>query len=400
VDESIADRHLKQGHTIHEFEVRQTTLDDICAEHGVTTIHFLKVDVEGHEAKVLAGMAFTEYRPWVAVVEATAPNSQVETHDAWEPRLLAHGYVFVYADGLNRFYLAQEKYEELKHAFRYPPNFFDDFERMSVHWLRHHAARLQGDLDALENERDKWLIRGNAASPGLEHDMLVALRTRYRRVRAESVLLRRQLRDQQAESKRMRDEHGDLLEAGRAARRYRMQLFAAEEQLVDKVARVDAQLREIENLREYVAALENQAAGLDAQRVDALAQAGHWKEQTETLLRSSSWRLMRPFRVARRLWSNPAAHGGRREAARRISGVALRLATKVPGARRYGGALLRRLPRMRDRLLRLHGVPSGTEQAIGVTSSGPASLSPVADMYAQALRGAHGRATRHGKGTK
>ncbi|MGB3618010.1 MAG: FkbM family methyltransferase [Catalinimonas sp.] len=36
-------------------EVRLTTIDDYCTEHAVERIHFLKLDVEGHELSVLKG---------------------------------------------------------------------------------------------------------------------------------------------------------------------------------------------------------------------------------------------------------------------------------------------------------------------------------------------------------
>jgi glycosyltransferase involved in cell wall biosynthesis len=42
--------------------------------------------------------------------------------------LLESDYLFVYADGLNRFYVACE-HLELVPAFKYPPNFFDQFEK-------------------------------------------------------------------------------------------------------------------------------------------------------------------------------------------------------------------------------------------------------------------------------
>jgi hypothetical protein len=52
--------------------------------------------------------------------------SQVESYASWEPILLNAGYQFVYADGLNRFYLANER-AGLQEAFKYPPNVFDGF---------------------------------------------------------------------------------------------------------------------------------------------------------------------------------------------------------------------------------------------------------------------------------
>ncbi|WP_052697910.1 FkbM family methyltransferase [Luteibacter yeojuensis] len=399
VDEAIAEQHLREGHVIREFEVRQLTLDDICREHGVTTIHFLKVDVEGHEAKVLAGAAFQEFRPWIALVEATAPNSQVETHHAWEPRLLAHNYTFVYADGLNRFYVANEKLDDLKDAFRYPPNFFDDYERMAVNWLRQHAQRLQSELDEAERGLDRWLLRG-AATPGDEHEMLLALRARYRRSRADCRVLQHQARVQEAELNRLQGERGELAEAGRSVRRYRMQLFAAEAKLVEKTTRLEAKDKEVAELAERVSTLSAHAQWLEEHRLAGLAEAHEWKAQLDSILLSSSWRITRPLRVARRMLSNPQAHGGRLHLAKRVSGASLRVAARLPGARRLAAAVLRRLPSVRQRLLDLRDLDANASPAPGVTPGPATALSPAAMLYSQALDSASRRTGKPTEGVR
>ncbi len=51
------------------------TLSELCVEAGVSTIDFLKIDVEGAESEVLAGMDFKRWRPRVVVIEAIAPGS-------------------------------------------------------------------------------------------------------------------------------------------------------------------------------------------------------------------------------------------------------------------------------------------------------------------------------------
>ena len=84
------------------------TLDDLCAEHGLDDVDFLKIDVEGAEADVLHGADFGRWRPKVIVVEAVTPGAGEPAWEAWEPHLLASGYRFALFDTLNRFYVAEE----------------------------------------------------------------------------------------------------------------------------------------------------------------------------------------------------------------------------------------------------------------------------------------------------
>ena len=85
-----------------------TTLAALCSAHRVGEIDFLKVDVEGAEADVLAGNDWARFRPKVVVLEAVAPGTGAPAWDVFEPFLLARGYSFVLFDTLNRFYVAGE----------------------------------------------------------------------------------------------------------------------------------------------------------------------------------------------------------------------------------------------------------------------------------------------------
>jgi hypothetical protein len=105
-------------------------------------VHFLKVDVEGLNEAALRGNDWSKYRPWIIVVEATRPISQQESHEEWELILLTADYHFAYADGLNRYYVANE-HAELLPSFMYPPNVFDDFK-----------SNLQNQAEARANEAE------------------------------------------------------------------------------------------------------------------------------------------------------------------------------------------------------------------------------------------------------
>ena len=126
IDATIAQSHIAAGRKVIEQSVPVVPLADICAEHVHEPIHFLKIDVEGLEGAVLRGMDFQRWRPWILVIEATRPQTQLTNHHEWEPLVLGAGYRFSYFDGLNHYYVAQN-HLELMEAFKAPPNVFDDF---------------------------------------------------------------------------------------------------------------------------------------------------------------------------------------------------------------------------------------------------------------------------------
>ena len=147
LDASIAQQHVNGGLSTDVQAVEVTTLTALWRDYvpDGQAVHFLKIDVEGTEAAVLRGNDWQRNRPWVLVVEATYPMSRVETYLEWEPIVLGAGYRFVYADGLNRYYI-DPAHNELVHAFAYPPNVFDDFRRKSEIDREEKAASLEGKL--------------------------------------------------------------------------------------------------------------------------------------------------------------------------------------------------------------------------------------------------------------
>lgn len=86
------------------------TLKDICDEYVQGgAISFLKIDVEGAEYDVLVGADFKEYRPWIIIIESTEPGTDIPCYHKWEEILLSNQYHFVLAEGVNRYYVADER---------------------------------------------------------------------------------------------------------------------------------------------------------------------------------------------------------------------------------------------------------------------------------------------------
>lgn len=127
VDPSIQHSQIAPDRYSQRIRVMALTLKSALVSLRNRDIHWLKIDVEGLEEKVLKGWDSKALRPWIIVVEATIPNSSVINYASWDPILTGANYQFVYFDGLNRFYVAEE-HPELVEAFNCPPNCFDDFE--------------------------------------------------------------------------------------------------------------------------------------------------------------------------------------------------------------------------------------------------------------------------------
>jgi FkbM family methyltransferase len=89
------------------------SLAELCRTWDRAAIDFLKIDVEGAEADVIAGADWDRLRPGIVLVEAIAPLSGEPTWQHWETSLLAKGYRFALFDTLNRFYVAEERQDLL-----------------------------------------------------------------------------------------------------------------------------------------------------------------------------------------------------------------------------------------------------------------------------------------------
>ncbi|WP_166518220.1 FkbM family methyltransferase [Candidatus Blastococcus massiliensis] len=155
LDAEVAQRHREAGWPTREETVPVRRLDDVLAEHlsPEDDIHFMVVDVEGSEASTLATVDLGRWRPWVLVVEATAPNSAEPTHEQWEDTVLAAGYELCLFDGLSRFYVARE-HEELRPALGVPANPLDEFVRHREVELDRELAAARTGLTETEAERD------------------------------------------------------------------------------------------------------------------------------------------------------------------------------------------------------------------------------------------------------
>ena len=152
LNEEVAEFYKEKGREITEKEVTVLTLKQVCEKYisSEKEIHFLKVDVEGLEEKVLNGNDWHLYRPWIVVVEAVSPLTNKENYKDWEYILLSANYTFCYADGLNRFYVANE-HCKLFDAFKYPPNVFDEFILAVANDFAEYRLKAEKDIENSED---------------------------------------------------------------------------------------------------------------------------------------------------------------------------------------------------------------------------------------------------------
>ena len=191
VKEELAHDAVSRGYKVREEEVVTRRLDSILTMFDPEQIHFLKVDVEGAERDVLEGIDLTVTRPWIILVEAMAPaghpSDMVPSHEEWEYLLTETGYEYVYFDGLNRFYVAEE-HGSCADAFKFPPSYWRDwFIPYREYLLREELAQEQMDNKRLREEEKRILA--------VEKD----LTSKLQRARAQVFNLEQELKSRSAE---------------------------------------------------------------------------------------------------------------------------------------------------------------------------------------------------------
>jgi FkbM family methyltransferase len=285
--------HAEAGYEVHLRNVSCTTLDKICTDCGVKTVHFLKIDVEGSERAVLEGFSFETVRPWIVVLEATEPNSTREVSAEWEHLLVGRRYRFVYFDGLNRFYIAAE-HADLAGHFSCPPNPFDQYVDYDLWWAR---GKLELAQTAERNTQVNTLNHVLAEAQSLRNDITE--------------------RDRQIDSLRQ-----TTAERDRQLGEYVRQLEDVQSTLAERDRRLGGHVQQLEYIRSTLAERDCQITALrddqDRQQRELLTQIHQLSGSlaaTERRLRSIrasvSWKLTSPLREIRRGAVRVAALFGR-----------------------------------------------------------------------------------------
>lgn len=333
MDGALATAHADAGRQVVGQTLECVTLDSVLSRNTPPVIHFLKVDVEGAEARVLRGLSLGKYRPWVLVIEACAPNSTIQTHDEWESGVVDAGYRFVYYDGLNRFYLAEEQASRAA-AFAAPPNVLDGFIRYGEWRVRNQLALLQ-----VASEDKSKQIEVLGATVGQRDVQIQQWRTRAADLSAQAERLQQlsDARSAEAESLRLHIAEWSARAAELSEHIERVQQLAdaSQAQLVEagRAAAREIAARDASLLEARVELMATRAAcsfaEMELQRREALI---------AQVLSSRSWRLTRPLRVFARLLRHGPAELASAVSALFSAGRSGRMAQDVwrrmPGLRR------------------------------------------------------------------
>jgi len=89
--------------------VEVKTLTSLLSEYDIPYdgIDFIKIDVEGHEYKVLKGLDLNKYRPKVIALESASPTNAYGFVE-FEDYLIKNNYIFGMTDDLNYYYYRKE----------------------------------------------------------------------------------------------------------------------------------------------------------------------------------------------------------------------------------------------------------------------------------------------------
>jgi FkbM family methyltransferase len=169
----VAEHHARAGHQAREILVPTVRLENLL-NLSKDEIHWLKIDVEGMEQRVLRSWGDSPKRPWVLVVEATFPNTQEPTDHLWIDEVLRRGYSKAHFDGLSC-YFVHENHKELAARLTAPANVFDAFSITPTHFSAKPMREILDEKQRRAEELDAALAGKQAELESVSRERDVAL---------------------------------------------------------------------------------------------------------------------------------------------------------------------------------------------------------------------------------
>ena len=157
-----ADRNLE----ITKVIIEQKTLNSVLEAHCTgKEIHFLKLDVEGSEFSILKDFNFSNFKPWIIVVETIYPVSFKKVNFNWDDFFKKNNYEFAQFDGINSYYVESTRSEILE-LLRDPVNTTDNFVTIYQNNLEKALEVARVNHESMEAQINKLSIR-NLVRKGL-----------------------------------------------------------------------------------------------------------------------------------------------------------------------------------------------------------------------------------------
>lgn len=153
-DPGIAQRYADQGNAVREIVVPARRLDGVCDQLDLGEIHFLRIGAQEGQSEALDGIDLDRTRPWVVVLRSPGQEERSEQVDAWDRLLTARRYRCVWFDGLNLFYLADER-QALAARLALPPNAHDRFVRYTERVLQDEVIALRSRVSTADAGRQE-----------------------------------------------------------------------------------------------------------------------------------------------------------------------------------------------------------------------------------------------------
>ena len=279
----IATRHDIAGYSHRKISTPCIRLDALL-ELAEGDVHWLKIDVEGMEIDVLRSWGESASRPWVLVIEATMPNTQVRSDDQWIDEVLRRDYEPVFFDGISRYFLHSSQ-SELASRFSAPPNIFDAFV-VAPHQFA--ATEIKGQLDATRQRLDFEWARAEQNAAELSETRTELNHRRY----GERIALEKLVATNEAHQSRIDDFLNNR-------RNFEQEFRAAEERLQQELtaARAELALAQIELARfqERTGGLEAELSRSDTLKDEAVKRAAKAEDEVASLrahldqLRQQAW---------------------------------------------------------------------------------------------------------------
>ncbi len=305
-DAQIAEAHHAAGYKSQNTLAEVISLDSLFNELGVQNIHWMKIDVEGWEEDVLKSWVHSSIRPWVVVIESTAPMTEVATHEQWESLILAKGYAFSFFDGLNRFYV-HNNHAGLTGILSKPANVFDRFVTAGLAEIESKLHATTGELDSVKAEQD--ILKGKEADLDALTRKFIALSEVSFKAQSQHLLISDKVNALEIQLAKL------SLDAASAASMQEKALQDTHRQLTESKTSLDilnGQKNELERLihdeKVEHANTEFERNQLRIRLIEeignvqlALSERDGWYERVVSLHSSTSWQVTKPLRAIRRL---------------------------------------------------------------------------------------------------